>query len=50
MQSKIIFTPADLNQPDASSMLLLQPRFGEVNVPLDAAQDFIGDGVFVAEL
>ncbi len=32
------------------SLMMLQPRLGQINVPLDAAQHFIGDGVFVAEL
>ena len=30
--------------------MLPQPRFREVNVSLDAAQHFIGNGVLVAEL
>ena len=29
---------------------MLQPDFGQVNVPLDAAQDFVADDTFVAEL
>ena len=30
--------------------MLSQTGFSQINVPLDAAQDFIADGIFIAEL
>ena len=30
--------------------MLLQPDFGQVNIALDAAQDFVADHAFVSEL